>query len=419
MGNRRSSPVTKIGVYSLVLSSDVSLELFDCCYSPEMARNIISFHALFRQGFQFSFDNKIGSISIFKNGILIFTAYPCDGVYETVECVDNLGHSVNYIHSTSGVEKACLWHSRLGHISKKRIVQLQKDGVLESFDLRSDDVCESCLLGKMTKSPFKLSFERGEGLLDIIHTDVCGPFRSTTKNGTRFYVTFTDDFSRYGYIYLIKHKSDTFEKFKEFKNEVENQLGRKIKMLRSDRGGEYLSIEFLDYLKECRIVSQLTPPRTPQLNGVAERRNQTLLDMVRSMMSRASLPIHFWGYALDTAAHMLNLVPTKKVAKTPHEMWTGKVPSLAHIKVWGCEAFVRRETQDKLAERSERCFFLGYPKQSFGYLFYRPSEDVVFVARRAVFRERELIFKEDSGSTIDLEEIQESSDDATLGETSN
>ncbi|KAI3790952.1 hypothetical protein L2E82_04411 [Cichorium intybus] len=104
--------------------------------------------------------------------------------------------------------------------------------------------------------------------------------------------------------------------------------------------------------------------------------------MVRSMMSRALLPIHFWGYALETAAHILNLVPTKKVAKTPHEMWTGKVPSLAHIKVWGCEAFVRRETHDKLAERSERCIFIGYPKQSFGYLFYRPSEDVVFVARR-------------------------------------
>ncbi|KAI3767607.1 hypothetical protein L2E82_17860 [Cichorium intybus] len=419
MGNRRSSPVTKIGVYSLVLSSDVSIELINCCYSPEMARNIISFHALFRQGFQFSFNNKIGSISVFENGILIFTAYPCDGVYETVECVDNLGHSVNYIYSTSGVEKACLWHSRLGHISKKRIAQLQKDGVLESFDLRSDDVYESCLLGKMTKSPFKGSFERSEGLLDIIHTDVCGPFRSTTKDGTRFYVTFTDDFSRYSYIYLIKQKSDTFEKFKEFKNEVENQLGRKIKTLRSDRGGKYLSIEFLEYLKECGIVSQLTPPRTPQLNGVAERRNRTLLDMVRSMMSRASFPIHFWGYALKTAAHILNLVPTTKVAKTPHEMWTGKVPSLAHIKVWGCEAFVRRETQDKLAERSERCFFLGYPKQSFGYLFYRPSEDVVFIARRAVFRERELILKEDSGNTIDLEEIQESSDDATLGETSN
>ena len=91
-------------------------------------------------------------------------------------------------------------------------------------------------------------------------------------------------------------------------------------MLRSDRGREYLSIDFHDYLKECRIVSQLNPPRTPQLNGVTERCNQTLLDMVRSMMSRTSLPISFWGYALETVAHILNLVPTKKVAKTPHKM---------------------------------------------------------------------------------------------------
>ena len=95
-------------------------------------------------------------------------------------------------------------------------------------------------------------------------------------------------------------------------------LGRKIKMLRSDRGGEYLSIKFHDYLKECRIVSQLTPPRTPQLNGVVERRNRSLLDMVRSMMSKASLTMSFYRYAFETAAHILNLVLTKKVAKTPH-----------------------------------------------------------------------------------------------------
>ena len=137
-----------------------------------------------------------------------------------------------------------------------------------------------CLIGKVTKSPFTGTCERGEGLLDLIHTDVCGPFRSTTRDASRFYVTFTDDYSRYGYIYLIKHKSETFEKFKEFKQEVENQLGRKIKMLRSDRGGEYLSLEFHDYLKECGIVSQFTPSRTRQLNGVAERHNRTLLDMV-------------------------------------------------------------------------------------------------------------------------------------------
>ncbi|KAI3699760.1 hypothetical protein L2E82_44271 [Cichorium intybus] len=263
MGNRRTSPVTKIDVYRLALSNGVRLDLHNCCYSPDMTKNIISFHALFKQGFYYEFDKLNGSIFVFKNNVFIFNAMPCDGVYESIMCVDNYGKNVFAIDASSGIEKACLWHCRLGHINKKRIAQLQKDGVLESFDLGSDDVCESCLFGKMTKSPFKGTFERGEGLLDIIHTDVCGPFRTTTKDDTRFYVTFTDDFSRYGYIYLIKNKSDTFEKFKEFKNKAENQLGRKIKIIRSDRGGEYLSIEFLDYLKECGIVSQLSPPRTP------------------------------------------------------------------------------------------------------------------------------------------------------------
>ena len=105
------------------------------------------------------------------------------------------------------------------------------------------------------------------------------------RGGFLYFITFTDDLSRYGYIYLMKHKSETFDKFKEFQNEVENQRGKKIKFLRSDRGGEYLSHEFDEHLKECGIVPQLTPPRTPQRNGVSERPNRTLLDMVRSMMS--------------------------------------------------------------------------------------------------------------------------------------
>ncbi|KAJ9551125.1 hypothetical protein OSB04_015170 [Centaurea solstitialis] len=420
MGNRMTTAVTKIGDLELVLSSGLSIKLLDCCYSPEMARNIISFYALYKDGFKFTFDNDNGCILVHKNGCFYFKATPCDGVYESVICVgrNNNNLTLNVGSSNSELNKSLLWHHRLGHINKKRIAKLQSDGILESFDLKSDEECESCLLGKMTKSPFKGKMERGKDLLDLIHTDVCGPFRSATRNGERYFVTFTDDFSRYGFIYLMKNKSDTFEVFKGFKNEVENQLGKKIKMLRSDRGGEYLSHEFYDYLRDCGIVSQLSPPRTPQLNGVAERRNRTLLDMVRSMMSRATLPMSFWGYALETAAHILNLVPTKKVAKTPSEMWTGTCPSLAHIKVWGCEVFVRRETNDKLEPRAEKCLFVGYPYKSFGYIFYKPSENKVFVARRGVFLERELISKEDSGSNIDLEEIQETTNDEPIVDTS-
>ncbi|GJY93700.1 retrotransposon protein, putative, ty1-copia subclass [Tanacetum coccineum] len=139
----------------------------------------------------------------------------------------------------------------------------------------------------------------------------------SVKKGASYFITFTDDYCRYGYVYLLKHKHEVFETFKVFKNEVENQLGKTIKAIRSDRGGEYISQEFKDYLKAYGIVQQLTPPYTPQHNGVSERRNRTLLNMVRSMMSLTTLPLSFWDYALESVAHILNMVPTKKVDNNP------------------------------------------------------------------------------------------------------
>ncbi|GJT68730.1 zinc finger, CCHC-type containing protein [Tanacetum coccineum] len=115
-----------------------------------------------------------------------------------------------------------------------------------------------------------------------------------------------------------------FETFKVFQNEVKNQVGKKIKVIRSNREGEYQSHEFVNHMKSCGIVSQHTPPYTPQHNGVFERRNQTLLDMVRSLKNLTTLPKSFWGYALESATRFLNMVPTKKVEMTPYEIWHGK-----------------------------------------------------------------------------------------------
>ena len=125
----------------------------------------------------------------------------------------------------------------------------------------------------MTRSPFTDRGERAGDLLGLIHTDVCGPMSTVARKGFRYFITFTDDYSRFGYVYLMRHKSDSFDKFKEFKAEVENQLGKKVKALRSDRGGEYLTHDFINHLGECGILSEWTPPGTPQLNGVSELRN--------------------------------------------------------------------------------------------------------------------------------------------------
>ena len=227
------------------------------------------------------------------------------------------------------------------------------------------------------------------------------------RGGYRYFLTFTDDLSRYGYIYLMKHKSETFEKFKQFQSEVENHRNKKIKFLRSDRGGEYLSYEFGSHLRQCGIVSQLTPPGTPQRNGVSERRNRTLLDMVRSMMSLADLPLSFWGYALETAAFTLNRAPSKSVETTPYELWFGKKPKLSFLKVWGCDAYVKRLQPDKLEPKADKCVFIGYPKETVGYTFYLRSEGKVFVAKNGSFLEKEFLSKELSGRKIELDEVVE------------
>ncbi|GKC84521.1 retrotransposon protein, putative, ty1-copia subclass [Tanacetum coccineum] len=194
---------------------------------------------------------------------------------------------------------------------------------------------------KMARKPYTHQVERVKDLLGLIHIDVCGPFRTMSKQGAIYFVTFTDDFSRYGYVYLLKHKHEVFETFKVFQKEVENQLWKSIKSLHSDRRGEYISQEFLDYLKEHGIIAHRIPPYTPQHNGVSERRNRTLLDMVRSMMSQTTLLKFFWDYALESAARILNMVQNKKVEKILYEIWHGQAPKLSYLKVWSCKALVK------------------------------------------------------------------------------
>ncbi|KAJ9536556.1 hypothetical protein OSB04_un000255 [Centaurea solstitialis] len=132
------------------------------------------------------------------------------------------------------------------------------------------------------------------------------------------------------------------------------------------------------------------------MNGVSERRNRTLLDMVRTMMCHSTLPMSFWGHALETAAHILNRAPTKSVEKTPYELWKGKKPNMSFLRIWGCEVYVKRPTSEKLKPKSDKCFFVGYPRTTVGYYFYNPEENKVFVARNGKFLEEKFL---SSGNT--------------------
>nr|GEW43743.1 hypothetical protein [Tanacetum cinerariifolium] len=365
LGDGHRAAVEAIRTYHLELPSGLVIVLNNYHYAPSITRGVISVLRLFDDDFINRFDEN-NVILVSKNNLVYFMVVPRDGIFEIdMSCSNTNDSSI-----------------------KKRIEKLQHDRLLNSVDIESLGKCVSCMSGKMARKPYSHQVEKAKYLLRLIHTDVCGPFRIVSRQGANYFVTFTDDFSRYSYVYLLKHKHEVFETFKVFQKEVENHLGKTIKSLRSNRRGEYISQEFLDHFKEHGIISHRTPPYTLQHNGVPERRNRTPLDMVRSMMSQTTLPKSFWDYALETVARILNMVSTKK-----------------------------RDTltkPNKLDPRSFRCIFIGYPKETIGYSFYSPSDNKVFVARNAEFFENDLIDLKASESVKDLELIQEEDTNPSL-----
>ncbi|GJT15616.1 retrotransposon protein, putative, ty1-copia subclass [Tanacetum coccineum] len=247
VGDGHRAAVEEIETYHLELPSGLVIVLNNCHYAPSITRGVISVLRLFDDGFINRFDDN-NVISVSKNNLVYFMAVPRDGIFEIDMSCSNTNDSSMYAITNKrakiNLDSSLLWHCRLGHISKKRIEKLQHDGLLNSIDIESLGKCVSCLSGKMARKPYSHQVERAKDLLGLIHTDVCGPFRIVSRQGASYFVTFTDDFSRYGYVYLLKHKHEVFETFKVFQKEVENQLGKTIKSLRSDRGGEYMSHEF-------------------------------------------------------------------------------------------------------------------------------------------------------------------------------
>ena len=165
-------------------------------------------------------------------------------------------------------------------------------------------------------------------------------------------------------MYTLKHKDESLGKFKDFVANVENRFGTKVKKLRSDNGGEYISNEFTRFLENHGIAHDTTNPYSPQQNGVAERANRTLLEIVRCLLNQANLPPRFWAEALSVATYLKNRSPTSCFTKeTPYQRWWKKKPDVSNLNVFGCAAYVHipKEKRKKLDNKSMKCVFMGYP----------------------------------------------------------
>ncbi|KAJ0577826.1 putative RNA-directed DNA polymerase [Helianthus annuus] len=261
-------------------------------------------------------------------------------------------------------EATRLWHCRFGHLHSQALQQLYNKKMVQGLPrMKEIGQCEGCASGKLHKLPFHSSTRRATQVLEVIHTDVCGPMPVKSLGGSRYFLLFIDDFSRMTWVYFIEKKSEVFSKFKVFKDLVEKQCEKFVKVLRSDRGGEYCSNEFNSFCELHGIKRQLTAPHTPQQNGVCERKNRTVVEMAQCLLQSKGMPSYFWAEAISTAVHILNMSPTKAVdARTPIEVWSGEKPDVEDLRVFGSITYglTPAQLKHKFEPTSTKCILIGY-----------------------------------------------------------
>ena len=253
--------------------------LFMICYTCRSYHNLLSITKSTSRGKTVRFDEATCEI-LNEDQEIVGLATKYGSLYYLNCKINSQQEAVNAVTNQSNIE---MWHQRFGHLNVTSLQKLANSGMIKGLsgdDVSGEmDLCESCIQGKIHRSPFPTTgTERAEAPLDLVHSDVCGKINTKSLSGGEYFLTFVDDKTRFVWIFILKQKSQVFQCFQQWKAIVEKSTGRRVKCLRTDNGGEYTSLEFQSYLKKEGIVHELTVPRTPQQNGVAERLNRTLME---------------------------------------------------------------------------------------------------------------------------------------------
>ena len=225
-------------------------------------------------------------------------------------------------------------------------------------------VCEVCIPGKQPRSSFQSQLGmRAKVVIEVVHSDIFGPFEVPSFGGNKYFITFVDEFRRMIWLYLLKFKSEAFITFVKFKALVERESGRLLKILRTDGGGEYTSAEFESFCEQSGIKHEITTPYTPRHNALAERRNRIIMNMTRSLLKDKLLPQKLWGEAVVTSVYLLSKFPTKRIeGKVPEEVWSGIKPFVNHLTIFGslCFKHISDQGRRNLEDKSEAMILIGY-----------------------------------------------------------
>lgn len=361
--------------------------LEDVWYVPDASINLFSVKAAASKGFKIILDEETVEIVRKENQKLVATGYLSKELY-----VLNM-HSVNLtsaaqVNLSKENDTLQLYHERLAHQNKRYVKQILRRMNIDIAD-EKEDLCDGCALGKMHRLPFKKRPCQSEDTAELIHADVNGPMKTTSLGGSRYYVCFKDDFSKYRRIFFLKKKNEVCKALEQFLNEAATN-GHTVKKIRCDGGGEFINKEVVDLLSRRGIEHVISPPYTPQQNGTAERENRTTVEAARSMLSASKLPQYLWAEACNTAIYILNRTGKTKVEnKFPHELWyKRKVENLNHLRVFGtgCYVHIPKQFRSKFDNKSVFGHMVGYVNDKDGYRVWIPSRGKIICSHDVLFK---------------------------------
>lgn len=383
--------IGSIQVMALVQERWEPRTLEDTLHVPKLEKNLFSIGAVTNKNFKVVFEKD--TLEIRNNGNNLIAT----GIKQANQCYKMLFRTMNTEQANSAtVNPAILCHERMGHMNFQSLREMADAGRIPGLKITSLEslFCESCQYGKLHQKPFKDNLqERAKKPGEHIHSDVCGKISTTSIGGADYFVLFKDDCTSYRFAYFITHKNDVFSKFLEFEKLVEKQTGNKIKVFRSDNGGEFVNHQFQSHLKAHGIIHETSTPYTAAQNGRAERDLRSIVESAGTMLTATDLPRSFRAEAVNTAVYILNRRPCKpNNTQTPFEKWTGKELTLTHIKKFGATAYAHtpKQFRSKFENKSKNLTLIGYDGYSTNYRLYDKNSGKVIVARDVIFNEENI-----------------------------
>jgi len=284
--NNEKMPIKAVGSTKINLK-DNEVTVSDVLHVPKLGANLLSVAKIVNMGNSVVF-NKNGC-SIYNSEEELITCTPQqNGVYK-IAATENKAFVVMQPDTD-----AMLWHRRLGHVNYQTLVKM-KNGAVDGINFKENEGeiknCVTCAESKMCAKPFGKSTRETTEILQLLHSDVNGPTQTQSIGKAKYFITFIDDFSRKVFVFFLRSKSEVSEKYVEFVRLIENQMGKKVKTIRSDNEGEYINDKFLNFCKQKGIRHEKSIAHTPQQNGLAERMNRTLIENAKSLLFDADLSV--------------------------------------------------------------------------------------------------------------------------------